>query len=157
MYPFSPFLLPCSCSGSYVLLRFCTSFLTWPPGLLSSSTQIYSSCRDFSKLYIPCCQSSGQTLQIYIYQCQQWRPSLLTQLTYKTNLFCSSLTTPCVLLYVLVALSCVELLLVVAFAHHPYHILSLEWSLQTFIPLTSLRRGRAMAESASLCIIPTLH
>lgn len=68
--PFLHSCYPCSCSGSSVLQRFCTSSLTWPPGLLSDSIQIYSSCRDFYKLYIQLCQSSAKALQIYIYNCQ---------------------------------------------------------------------------------------
>lgn len=131
---FSPLLLPCSFSGSYVLLRFCNSFLNWPPSLLSSSIQIYSNCRDFSKLYIQLCQSSALALHIYI-PLSRGSSSLSTWLTYKANLSCSSLTTACFLLYVLASLNFMEFTLVVAFTNYPYHFLSLEWSPHQIQPL----------------------
>lgn len=86
---------PCSCSCPYVSLRFHSSSLTWPPGLLSTSIEIYSSCRDFSNLYTQLCQSSAQTLQLYIYHCQD-EACACQQLTCRVSqLSCLSLTMPC--------------------------------------------------------------
>lgn len=145
IHPFSPFLLPHSRSGSYVLQRFCINSLTWPPGLLSDSIQIYSSFRDFSKLYIQLCQSSAKALQIYIYHCQDEAQACQhSLLTAWANLFCSFLSSVSFLLYLPAALNCTKFSAYTRWLLpspcYQYYSLSLEWSpYQTFSHLSSLR------------------
>lgn len=153
---------PWSCSGSYVSLRCCSSSLTWPPGLLSTSIQIYSSCRDFSKLCLQRCQSSAQTLQLYIHHCQD-EAHTCKQLTCRVSQpfpLVSHHSLSCFMLRQhWTARSSLHPHCLLPSPHYPYQSLSLEWSHPIFSPLTSLRHHLnscpypAAAESISLCVI----